>query len=124
MVVLCAATVASARTLCGDQTTDLSIKASEQPMLTCQYFVKSGATLTIEAGTTIEALQSSTDGSGTAPALVIEAGAKIFAEGTSDFPITFTANGTEAQLNKYVPTAAAATHPTQEIADSPNPVFS
>ena len=51
--------------------------------------MKDGATLTIPPGTTIYATPA--DGAGNAPALVIEQGGKIMAEGTENSPITFTA---------------------------------
>ena len=62
--------------------------AHKKYTMTCQVFVKSGATLTIEAGTTITSLAD--DGKGKAPALVVERGAKIMADGTAAKPITFT----------------------------------
>ena len=57
-------------------------------VLTGQVFVKDSVTLTIEAGTTIRAQQD--DGQGLAPALVVEMGGKLIADGTKDAPITFT----------------------------------
>ena len=74
--------------LCGDITADKTLEVHETHFLTCQTFVLAGATLTIEAGTTILALAD--DGKGKAPALVIEQGAKIEAKGTKSRPITFT----------------------------------
>ena len=56
--------------------------------------MKNGATLTIPPGTTIFATPA--DGAGKAPALVIEQGGKIMAEGTENSPITFTALNPEA----------------------------
>ncbi len=53
--------------------------------LTGATIVRSGATLTIPAGTTISA-----DASGTAVYLLVEQGAKIIAEGTATSPIVFT----------------------------------
>ena len=55
-----------------------------------QVFVKSGATLTIEAGTTILGkYDANYSASNPAPVLVIEQGAKIDAQGTAANPITF-----------------------------------
>jgi hypothetical protein len=50
-------------------------------------FVKSGATLTIQAGTTIKGDQGS--------ALIVEKGAKIIAEGTKTAPIVFSSNAAQ-----------------------------
>ena len=74
--------------LCGNITTNDTLYAQNDYTLSCQTFVKDGVTLTIMPGTTIKA--TSDDGNGLAPALVIEQGAKIMAEGTADQPITFT----------------------------------
>ena len=75
---------------CGAIESDQTWSASDEHLLTCQTFVKDGVTLTIEPGTTIKSL--SDDGAGLAPALVIEQGGMIMAEGTADNPITFTSN--------------------------------
>ena len=72
----------------GDITESTTWNSENSYLLTGQTFVKNGATLTIEPGTVIESL--SDDGSGLAPALVIERGAKIMADGTAENPITFT----------------------------------
>ena len=72
---------------CGAIESDQTWSASDEHLLTCQTFVKDGVTLTIEPGTTIKSL--SDDGAGLAPALVIEQGGMIMAEGTADNPITF-----------------------------------
>ena len=67
--------------LCGNITTNDTLYAQNDYTLSCQTFVKDGVTLTIMPGTTIKA--TSDDGNGLAPALVIEQGAKIMAEGLS-----------------------------------------
>ncbi len=72
----------------GNITSNLTLHAEDSIVLAAQTFVKSGGTLTIEEGTTIYALAD--DGKGLAPALVIERGSRIIAEGTADKPITFT----------------------------------
>jgi hypothetical protein len=72
----------------GDITSDMTLMAADSLLLTGQAFVKSGATLTIEAGATI--YSRADDGAGLAPALVIERGAKIIANGHASAPITFT----------------------------------
>jgi len=53
-------------------------------------FVEDGASLTIEAGTVIKGKEVPTTGDNTS-ALIIARGGKIYAEGTQDFPIIFTA---------------------------------
>jgi hypothetical protein len=73
---------------CGSIDSDETWSAGDDHLLTCQTFVEDGVTLTIEAGATIKSL--SDDGSGLAPALVINRGGKIIADGTADAPITFT----------------------------------
>ncbi|MBS1271990.1 MAG: hypothetical protein MAGBODY4_01126 [Candidatus Marinimicrobia bacterium] len=80
----------------GDITENTTWMADEDYLLIGQTFVKDGATLTIEAGTTIKS--KSDDGNGLAPALVIERGAKIIADGTADNPITFTSDLPEEDL--------------------------
>ncbi|MCF7922594.1 MAG: hypothetical protein K9M55_07825, partial [Candidatus Marinimicrobia bacterium] len=51
----------------GEITADETWRANDVHLLTGQTFVKSGATLTIEAGTTIKSNED--DGAGLAPAL-------------------------------------------------------
>ncbi|XRB16519.1 hypothetical protein RI054_13g63630 [Pseudoscourfieldia marina] len=89
--------------LCGDWVSgNLVIKQSDMVngavSLTCQTFVKAGATITIEPGVTIKAPKTGIDGK--APVLVIEQGAQIIARGTADKPITFTTSETIPTLNK------------------------
>ncbi len=72
----------------GNITENTTIHAVDSVLLAGQTFVKAGVTLTIEAGTTIEALP--VDNDGLAPCLVIERDATIMAAGTSTNPITFT----------------------------------
>jgi uncharacterized membrane protein len=81
-------TTSMAITHSGDITSDETWYAADEHLLTGQTFVKAGATLTIQAGTTIKSNED--DGAGLAPALVIERGAMIMAEGRADAPITFT----------------------------------
>ncbi len=88
MVLLTMATQIFAIEHSGAITSDETWSAADEHLLTGQTFVKSGATLTIEAGTTIKSNED--DGAGLAPALVIEKGAMIMAVGTADAPITFT----------------------------------
>ncbi|MBN2281747.1 MAG: T9SS C-terminal target domain-containing protein, partial [Candidatus Marinimicrobia bacterium] len=79
-----------ANEISGDITADVTWYANQDYLLVGQTFVKSGVTLTIEPGTIIKS--NADDGTGLAPALVIERGAKIIANGTVDKPITFTSN--------------------------------
>ena len=81
---------------CGSITSDETWSASDEHLLTCQTFVESGVTLTIEAGATVKSLAD--DGSGLAPALVVKQGGMLMAEGTADAPITFTADMTPEEL--------------------------
>jgi len=53
-------------------------------------YLEEGGTLNIEAGTVIQGLETPTTGDN-ASALIITRGAQIFAEGTADDPIIFTA---------------------------------
>ncbi|WP_037318956.1 hypothetical protein [Salegentibacter sp. Hel_I_6] len=69
----------------GDVTADVTITADTEWMLTGPIEVKSGATLTIEAGTTINAAAG-----GTNVYIAIEQGAMIDAQGTADSPIMIT----------------------------------
>lgn len=83
----------------GDITSDVTWTATNTYRLTGQVFVKDGVTLTIEAGTNIYGKYGIYDANNTAPALVIERGAKIMAEGTIDAPITFRSELLETDPN-------------------------
>jgi len=80
----------------GDITSDVTWHANQEYLLVGQTFVKSGVTLTIEPGTIIKS--NADDGAGLAPALVIERGGKLIADGTADKPITFTSSLPETEL--------------------------
>ncbi|WP_271765699.1 hypothetical protein [Aquimarina algiphila] len=71
----------------GDVTGDITLAASEAWILTGELAVKDGATLTIEAGTTIKAAAG-----GTGVFIVVEQGGKIMADGTAAAPIKITSN--------------------------------
>ena len=96
--VLLRALLSSAHTFCGSITSDATwgLSSGGAPgdlhILNCTTFVRAGATLTIEPGTTIYVRTNQGDGSAhvRTPSLVIEQGAKIIAAGTKDKPITFT----------------------------------
>ena len=77
----------TAQNLAGNLTTDLILDASVAHNLTGALLVKDGATLTIEAGTRINALAGGTD-----VYILVEKGGKIIADGTAAKPILFTSN--------------------------------
>ncbi|KOO53386.1 lipoprotein, partial [Chrysochromulina tobinii] len=82
--------------LCGTLSADTLLFAGPVYILTCQTFVPSGITLAIQAGVTIYASPVAAGGGG-APALIIEKGGFLLAEGSATSPITFTAfNPTES----------------------------
>lgn len=73
-------------TLSGDISTNMTLSADKKYLLKGFVYVKSGATLTIPAGTVIKG-DKATKGT-----LVITRGGKIDAQGTVDKPIVFTSN--------------------------------
>lgn len=77
-------------TLEGNITADRTISAVNKNFLKGFVYVKSGATLTIEAGSVIKGI--SVAPGERAASLIIEPGAKIIAEGTVDKPIVFTSD--------------------------------
>ena len=77
-------------TLEGNITADRTISAANKSFLKGFVYVKSGATLTIEAGSVIKGI--SVASGERAASLIIEPGAKIIAEGTVDKPIVFTSD--------------------------------
>ena len=84
-------------TIGGDYTSDLTLYKDTSYLLPAQLFMKSSAKLTIENGTSIYAIpprKKSYDslylGDSPAPAVVIEKGATIEADGNAASPITFT----------------------------------
>ena len=72
-------------------------KAGSPYILTDYIFVKSGFTLTIDAGVLVQANEGSADG---APALIVTQGAKIDAQGTVNEPIIFTSILDDGSLTK------------------------
>lgn len=78
--------------LSGNLTSDLRLVAGTDYNLTGALFVKSGATLTIDAGVTIKALAGGTD-----VYILVERGGKIIADGTAAAPIKFTSNASSPQ---------------------------
>jgi len=81
--------------LCGAQKEDKTLFRNTSYVLTCQWFIRTGAVLTLEPGVTIK---SSEDQSGRSPAIVIQKGAKILADCTVTQPCTFSSTVAEANL--------------------------
>lgn len=79
-------------TISGNITSDLRLTAGTDYVLNGALFVKSGATLTIDAGVTVRALAGGTD-----VYIIVEKGGNIVANGTATSPITFTSNATNPQ---------------------------
>ncbi len=77
-------------TLEGNITSDMTLNAADKNYMKGFVYVKSGATLTIEAGSVIKGVSVSAGEK--AASLIIEPGAKIIAEGTADKPIVFTSD--------------------------------
>ncbi|QXP63331.1 MULTISPECIES: hypothetical protein [unclassified Polaribacter] len=77
----------TAQNLAGNLTSDLTLSSGVAHNLTGALLVKSGATLTIEAGTTVNALAGGTD-----VYILVEKGGKIIADGTAENPIKFTSS--------------------------------
>jgi hypothetical protein len=79
----------TSQNLAGNLTTDLTLRSGVAHNLIGTLLVKEGSTLTIEAGTTINALAGGTD-----VYILVEKGGKLIADGTADNPIKFTSNAT------------------------------
>jgi len=77
----------TSQNLAGNLTTDLTLRSGVAHNLIGTLLVKDGSTLTIEAGTTINALAGGTD-----VYILVERGGKIIADGTAANPIKFTSN--------------------------------
>jgi hypothetical protein len=71
----------------GPQSGSMTLSSNKDYVLASQLFMTSGATLTIEAGTTIYALPPVNAG---APSVIVQRGATINAAGTKEAPITMT----------------------------------
>ena len=85
-------TEVTSQSLAGNLTTDLRLTSGIAHNLIGALLVKDGATLTIDAGTRINALAGGTD-----VYILVEKGGKIIADGTADNPIVFTSNATNPQ---------------------------
>ncbi len=86
----------SIQDLSGNLTSDLRLVAGTDYNLTGALFVKSGATLTIDAGVTIKALAGGTD-----VYILVERGGKIIADGTAAAPIKFTSSASSPQAGDW-----------------------
>ncbi|WP_299259754.1 hypothetical protein [uncultured Aquimarina sp.] len=111
-------TPCTSSTLNGEVTTDTTLDASLSYNLTGAYVVKSGSSLTIPAGTRIEAT------GGTAAYIAVERGAQIFINGTSANPVVMTsasANPAQGDWGGLVICGDAPTNKgsnvTSEVAD-------
>ncbi len=78
--------------LSGNLTSDLTLQSGIEYNLTGSLFVRSGATLTIEPGVTVEALAGGTD-----VYILVERGGRIVADGTAANPIRFTSSASNPQ---------------------------
>jgi hypothetical protein len=111
-LVVAVASAQEVEYMCGDITSDRTIVASKTNILSCQTFVKSGAVLTIEAGTTIWAMPVGPTAI-TPPTLIVEPGGRIVAAGTATAPITFTAfNAEQSSTSTAVTDTNAAVQTT------------
>lgn len=79
---------ATADTLTGTITSDLSLDASKSYLVDGQVYVKNNASLTIPAGTTL--MFSKKDDAAVKSSLIISQGSKININGTADKPVVFT----------------------------------
>lgn len=86
----------TAENLAGNLTTDLTLNANIKYTLTGALLVKNGVTLTIPAGTTIEAIAGGTD-----VYVLVERGGKIIADGTAAKPIVFTSAAASPQAGDW-----------------------
>src|SRR5690606_18649420 len=82
--------------LSGNLTADLTLDPEVEYQLNGALFVKDGVTLTIPAGTTIEAVAGGTD-----VYLLVERGGKIIANGTASNPIRFTSSSANPQAGDW-----------------------
>jgi len=81
--------------LCGAQKYNKTIFANTSYVLTCQWFVRNGAFLTMMPGSSIMAAEDQT---GRSPAIVVERGSKIIADCTKEQPCTFGSNIDPSEL--------------------------
>jgi hypothetical protein len=86
----------TAQNLAGNLTSDLTLKSGIAHNLIGALLVKDGVTLTIEAGTTINALAGGTD-----VYILVERGGKIIANGTAANPIKFRSAATSPKAGDW-----------------------
>lgn len=86
----------TAQNLAGNLTSDLKLTSGIAHNLTGALLIKDGATLTIEAGTTINALAGGTD-----VYILVEKGGKLIADGTEANPIKFTSSATSPKAGDW-----------------------
>ncbi|WP_315823751.1 hypothetical protein [Paraflavitalea speifideaquila] len=86
-------------TLRGVLTTSRTLTCNTTYILDGKYYINSGATLTIDAGTTIKAIKKGTPAE--ASAIVVTRGGKIIANGTQTCPIAFTSNEIAPQAGDW-----------------------
>ncbi|TMM32467.1 hypothetical protein FDT66_03105 [Polaribacter aestuariivivens] len=86
----------TSQNLAGNLTSDLRLTSGIAHNLTGALLVKDGATLTIDAGTRINALAGGTD-----VYILVEKGGKLIANGTENAPIVFTSNATNPQAGDW-----------------------
>jgi hypothetical protein len=82
--------------LSGTYDTDLTLDANTDYVINGSLIMTSGTTLTIPAGTTLEALASGSD-----VYVAISEGAQIMANGTANSPIVFTSNSSSPQAGDW-----------------------
>ncbi|MFX0556403.1 hypothetical protein ACOCEA_06370 [Maribacter sp. CXY002] len=97
--------------LTGDVTEDVTLDASVAYNLTGAYVVKSGASLTIPAGTVIEAA------GGTAAFIGVERGAQIFINGTAAAPVVMTSGAASPAAGDWGGLVIAGDAPTNKGTD-------
>ncbi len=97
--------------LTGDVTTDVALNAGTEYNLTGAYVIKAGASLTIPAGTRIEAA------GGTAAFIGVERGAQIFVNGTSSNPVIMTSGAASPTAGDWGGLVIAGDAPTNKGID-------
>ncbi|WP_025664387.1 MULTISPECIES: hypothetical protein [Aquimarina] len=101
----------------GNITGDITLAASKSWVLSGPLTVKSGQTLTIEAGTTVKAKAGGTD-----VYLAVEQGAKIEAKGTAAAPIKFTSDAANPRPGDWGGIVIAGKTPTNKGATAESEV--
>ncbi|MEX0273517.1 MAG: hypothetical protein AB3N16_03980 [Flavobacteriaceae bacterium] len=102
---------ACAATLTGEVTSDTTLDAAVEYTLNGSYIVKSGAKLTIPAGTIIKAA------GGTAAFVGVERGAQLFVNGTAANPVVMTSASTSPAAGDWGGLVIAGNAPTNKGTD-------